>query len=76
MEEPSVGEFDNWKTSPTTQWFFNRIRMLIGEEEVMLASGSCLRRDNMVETQTLTAESVGRIEGCRRCLDITPEGEE
>jgi len=74
--EPSFKEYENWKSSTITQWFFNKIEQLIREKENTLSMGGAFNRTDPNATQTMTAEYIGFIDGCRSCLEITSEKEE
>jgi hypothetical protein len=75
IPEPTRGDFENWRNSYVTQWYFSRIREMIEERQTILGMGGTLNRTDMVPTQTLTAEYVGFIDGCNECLLIETQAE-
>jgi hypothetical protein len=75
IPEPTRGDFENWRNSYVTQWYFSRIQQMIEERQATLGMGGTLNRVDMVSTQTLTSEYVGFIDGCNECLLIETQVE-
>lgn len=73
---PTRNDFENWRNSYVTQWYFDKIREMITGNQQLLGEGGTLDRTDMVRTQTWTAEKVGHITACEECLAIEPEYED
>lgn len=73
MKPVTKEEFEGWKQSIMSRWFFAKCEELKRNAEDNLGKGIYFYRNSVERTALTTAENVGFIKGIDAVLDMEPD---
>lgn len=73
MRPLTKDEFEGWKHSIVSQWFFQQCEELKRNSETGLGRGACFNRHSVESTALQTAEKIGFIKGIEAVFEISPQ---